>query len=275
MKRLAFAAYLLLCAGAVPLRAQESRTRPVAVPFEVVFTKHMLVKVTINGKGPYRMIFDTGAPVSLVSSKVAKEAGLLSKNPSRPAFSLFGPAAPTKIKALEIGALKADSVPIIVMDHPTVQVMARFFGPIEGILGFPFFARYRMTLDYQSQQMTFVPSGFEPADILQTLTAALMAGELPAKRMLAPAGLWGLVVDKKANDEEAGVAIKEVLPASASARAGLKAGDRLLTLDDRWTDSPADCYAAASYIKPGTEAKVVIKRAGKELELTVKPEKGL
>jgi membrane-associated protease RseP (regulator of RpoE activity) len=244
------------------------------VPFDLLITRHMTVKVKINGKGPYRMIFDTGAPVSLISSKVAKEVGL-AKSAPKPMFSLFGPAVPTKIKTLEIGALRAEAVPVLIMDHPTVQVMGSLFGPIEGILGFPFFARYRMTLDYQVPQLTFVPSGFEPADILETLTAALMAQERPARQVLAPAGLWGLRVDKKADDDQAGVTITEVLPDSAAARAGLKAGDRLLTLDDRWTDTLTDCYRAASYVRPGTEASVVIKRAGKEMTLTVKPEKGL
>ena len=56
---------------------------------------------------------------------------------------------------------------------------------------------------------------------------------------------------------------------------GLKAGDRLLTLDDRWTDSVADCYAAAGYVEAGTEAVVKIKRDGEEKELTVKPQAGL
>ena len=49
--------------------------------------------------------------------------------------------------------------------------------------------------------------------------------------------------------------IKEVLPGGAAAVAGLQANDRLLTLDDRWTDSLTDCYTAASYVKPGTEVK--------------------
>jgi S1-C subfamily serine protease len=83
------------------------------------------------------------------------------------------------------------------------------------------------------------------------------------------------VVQKDSKDEEAGVTIKDVLADSAAAKAGLKPGDRLLTLDDRWTDSVADCYAAAGYVKPGTAAKVTVKRDDKEIELTVKPQFGL
>jgi S1-C subfamily serine protease len=55
----------------------------------------------------------------------------------------------------------------------------------------------------------------------------------------------------------------------------VKAGDRLLTLDGRWTDSVADCYTAAGFVKAGTAVTVVVKRGGKEKELTVKPAAGL
>ena len=45
----------------------------------------------------------------------------------------------------------------MVMDHPTVEAISKTVGPIDGIVGFPFFARYRMTLDYQAKKLTFVP----------------------------------------------------------------------------------------------------------------------
>jgi len=166
-------------------------------------------------------------------------------------------------------------VPAMVMDHPTVQVMSDVFGPLDGIIGFPLFARYKMTLDYQARQMTFVPSGYEPADIVQALMATLLAGEKPAARVLAPGGVCGLRVHKDATDEAAGVIIKEVLAGSAAAAAGLRAGDRLLTIDGRWTDSVTDCYQAAGALKPGTPVKVRIQRDGEEKELSLTPQAGL
>ena len=55
----------------------------------------------------------------------------------------------------------------------------------------------------------------------------------------------------------------------------MKKADRVLTLDGRWTDTEADCYAAAGYILPGTKTKVVITRDGKTMELTIKPALGI
>jgi hypothetical protein len=266
---------LLLLLVAPPLRADVPAARPVTVPFELLKTKHMVVHIKVNGKGPYRVIFDTGAPVVLLNNKIAKESGVLPKNFKPTALQLFGTAGQFPIKTLELGALKADDVPAVVMDHPALEEAAKVLGPLDGIVGFPFFARYSMTLDYQAKQLTFVPNGFKPPDTVQSLLALMLGGDQPAKTILAPAAQWGFVVDKDAADEQAGVPVKKVLPGSAAAAAGLHDGDRLLTLDDRWTDSVADCYAAVGHVKPGTAAKVLIRRSGKEIELTITPRPGL
>ena len=50
---------------------------------------------------------------------------------------------------------------------------------------------------------------------------------------------------------------------------------RLLTLDGRWTDSLADLYTAAGFVKPGTAVKVVVTRGKKEMTFTVTPTAGL
>jgi S1-C subfamily serine protease len=91
----------------------------------------------------------------------------------------------------------------------------------------------------------------------------------------APAGLWGLELAKGKSDDDAGVDVKAVLDGGPAAAAGLKTGDRVLTIDGRWTDSLADAYQAASFVKPGTPAVVVVKRDGKEVKLTVSPKTGL
>jgi membrane-associated protease RseP (regulator of RpoE activity) len=257
-------------------RADSPLPKPVAVPFEMLVTRHMAVQIKVNGKGPYRVIFDTGAPISLISSKVAKESGLAKGGNSLFGLgSLFGGVEPTKAKSLSIGDLEAKDVPIIVMDHPTVEVLASVLGPIEGIVGFPFFARYRMTLDYQAKELTFVPNGYEPKDVLEMMMNTVMGSTTPEPRRLSPSGLWGIQVAKDAGDQEAGVKITEVAKDGPAAKAGLRAGDRLLVLDDRWTDSIPDCYAAASAAPADAEVIVLVRRDGIEKEIKVKPLKGL
>jgi hypothetical protein len=256
--------------------ADEPKAKPVAVPFELLKTKHMTVQIKVNGKGPYRVIFDTGAPVTVLNNKIAKESGLL-RGAKKPAIGLFGGGGQATAETLQVGDLVARDVPVIVMDHPTVAAVSRVLGPIDGIVGFPFFARYRMTLDYQKQEMTFIPNSYDPPDVMQAMMAALLTlrDKPQGKDVLAPAAQWGMVVAKESNDDAAGVTIKEVLPGGAAAAAGLKAGDRLLTLDGRWTDTVHDAYRAAGHVKAGSAVPVTVQRDGKAVELTVKPAAGL
>jgi hypothetical protein len=207
--------------------------------------------------------------------KTAKAAGVMSKNSGRSSFSMLGPTTQTKLNVLELGSLRAEQVPVIVIDHPTVEAASKVLGPIEGILGFPFFARYKMTLDYRARRMTFIPSGYQPKDVIQALMATLISRERPARTVLGSAALWGLQVDKKAGDTEPGVDIATVFPNSAAFRAGLRSGDRLLVLDDHWTDSVEDCFRAAASVKAGAEGTVLIHRSGENMEFVVKPTQGL
>jgi predicted metalloprotease with PDZ domain len=156
------------------------------------------------------------------------------------------------------------------MNHPTIEALSKAMGPVEGIIGYPFFARYKMTIDYQAKEMTFVPSGFEPKDTLGALPLLLLGGgKKKSTGPIAPSAQFGIRVEKDAKDEDAGVTIAEVFEGSPAATAGLKAGDRLLIVDDRWTDSVADCYSAAASVQPGVAVRVVILRDKTEKTLTL------
>ncbi len=52
----------------------------------------MAIMVKINGQGPYRLLFDTGAPITLIDNKVAEAAGLL-KDVPEPLFSILSARA--------------------------------------------------------------------------------------------------------------------------------------------------------------------------------------
>ena len=252
--------------------------KPIVIPFELLKSRHMAINVKINDKGPYRVIFDTGAPTNLVNNKIAKESGILDAK-DKPTGLLFGPApTPKTIKKFQVGDLTLEGMPTMVMDHPTVAAIAEAVGPVEGLIGFPFFARYKMTIDYEKKEMTLVPNGYVPTDTMSALMDKLMSGgsgKKPDPTVVAPAAVWGFAVGKSKDDEAAGVVVTEVLEGSAAATGGLRIGDRLLTLDSRWTDSVSDAFVAASGVKPGKAVTLVVKRDGKEMKLTVTPAKGL
>jgi len=275
------AAFVVLGFG---IHVPAAEPAPASVPFEILekgelLSGHIALQVKINGKGPYRLIFDTGAPVNMLSVRVAKEAGLLGPNIKRPKnLSPISAAQQILVEKMDLGGLVVADQPAIVMDHPTIRMMAEAFGPIDGLVGFPLFARHRTTIDYQARKIRFAPNGFEPADMLQNLLTTLMsraAGKDQPVKVLAPAAQWGMRPgEKKADDEEPGVTVADVLADSAAARAGLKVGDRLLTIDGRWTDSVGDCFRVAEAIKPGRTVDLVLRRAGKQLTLAITPTAG-
>src|SRR5262245_23192437 len=141
--------------------AAKEAPKPQAVKFDLVSSGHFIVKAKVNGHGPYNLIFDTGAPTSLVTPKVAKEAGLTKDAKDKPLIPLFGMMGQVTIKDFQVGDVKAENVNAMIMNHPTVEAFSDAFkekyGSIEGIVGFPFFARYKMTVDYAAKEMTFVP----------------------------------------------------------------------------------------------------------------------
>src|SRR5262249_14867781 len=155
-------------------------------------------------------------PVTLLNTKVAREAGVLPKDAKMPAIPLFGELPEFKIKKLEFGGLKAEDLNTMVLDHPTVTAIDKVLGPVQGILGLSFFAKYKMTIDYQAKEMTSVPVNFPPPDVMKGMMKLMTSGG-PKQKVIAPAGQWGFRVAKGANDEDPGVTVQEVLAGGPAA----------------------------------------------------------
>src|ERR1044072_2620502 len=98
----------------------------------------------------------------------------------------------------------------MVMDHPLIKEISKVLGPVDGIVGLSFFARYHLTIDYQKKEMTFVPTGFEPPDVISRMRKSLGQDKKGPPPVVAPAGQWGFRVAKGDKDDDAGVDVKEV-----------------------------------------------------------------
>ena len=250
-------------------------SKAATVPFEMLASNHMVVNAKLNGKGPFRLIFDLGAPITLLSNRAGEVSGVVKKN--APRSMLFAMRGEGQADTLDVGDLHAKDIPVIVLDHPALKALGGFFGkPLDGIIGFTFFARYKTTIDYQAKTMTFEPVDFEVKNLMKDLPERLAGPKVAKRQILAPGALFGLDVGHPVGGlESSGVPIKAVSEGSAADAAGLKAGDILTGLDGRWTTTISDVFAAAAWVSPGKPVDVTVLRDGKPLSLKVTPREGL
>jgi hypothetical protein len=275
---------LIAASLCLSLTARAADPPGTTVPMEVLKTGHIAVQVKLNNQGPFRLVLDTGSPVTLLNNRVAQKIGLSDPKAAKPpagkptdpfAGLLSGMSGGPKIvKTIDINGIKVQNLSVLVMNHPTVEMLSKVDGPLDGIVGFSFFARFRTTIDYAAAQVSFAPVDYQPQDVMQGIMARLL-GSGEKKVVLAPSALWGLTIDKLSADESEGVVITRVYAGSAAESAALQAGDRILTIDGRWTDTVADCYEVVSSIKAGQTAVVKVKRGDKEMELKMQPRQGL
>jgi len=133
------------------------------VPF-VIIDGRILIDVTLNGHGPFRMIFDSGAS-AVISRSTAQKLRLHLSAPHLESGTgnQSTEVATTTVELLNLGAaelvhLPADVMPLV--DMPPVFGTMR----IDGILGRPVFDRYVIEVDYADRVLIlFDPKRFRPA----------------------------------------------------------------------------------------------------------------
>lgn len=130
---------------------------PVVVPANVS-DNVMFVSVMINGKGPFRMIVDTGASFTLVSPEVANLVGA-SDQPSdddptliRNALGDVAPIRMVSLSSIQIGGASFEDVTAGVTD--AFQEFSRIQGHhVDGAIGFSLFTEVYLGVDFQKQRL--------------------------------------------------------------------------------------------------------------------------
>lgn len=251
--------------------ASASGAETATVPLTTLKTKHVVVPVKINGKGPFRLVLDTGSPITFISNQAARRAGLLdAKAAQTPA--LLGMRGQIAARSFAVGSVPLSDFEVTVLDHPVIELLSHVDGPVDGIVGISFFGRFRTTIDYAAGKATFAPVDFQPQDVMRSLLNRLTQRG-PDIRMQASGALWGVAVEKP--DAAEGVRVAQVYAKSAAEAAGLRAGDRIMTIDGRWTDSIVETFEALAQVRPGQAAPVVVVREGRQITLTVQPRAGI
>ena len=275
---------------------------PTAVPFVLSGTDHVIMRVKINGHGPYNFVMDTGAPTLLVDETVGEQIGLVADPSARPAGS---PATrpstrPTRqhwstINRLDIeGGLSMSKVKCLVLTPYQItgmNAMGVAGMDLHGLMGYSVLARFKIELDMTRHIMMWTPQAdFVPAPLrhgsgggdkgngdeeareagLESMGGVLkVLGPLVKASMPGPPRPRGWVGVELAGlpgptapGAVHGVSVSKVLPDSPAERAGVRAGDVLTTVDGHPVASVAQAEADVAHLLAGQDVRLGVWRTG-------------
>jgi serine protease DegQ len=283
-----FALALAAGLGLLPLFALRADDKPdkkddkpaakVEVPYRLTDTKHLLVRAKLNGKGPFNLIVDTGAPAVFITKAVAKKARLeldAKEWGNLDSFELEG--------GLKVDKVRARVEDLVQIDGMNSMGLAGV--ELHGVIGYQVLARFRIDYDLTRDRLVFEPLTFDPPALvplggkgggdIQSMgpLVKMMAAFLGIKPNfdVVPRGFTGIEYEAK----DGKVTVKAVLPGSPAEKAGLKAGDVITNVKAIAIDSEKDLTRALAKAGVGTKWRFTVTRGAKEEEVVVELGKGL
>ena len=279
---------LAACLGVVPLLASRADDKPekkadakparFEVPYRLTDTKHLMVRVKINGKGPFNLIVDTGAPAVFIPKTVAKKAKAEEGEKGWVDFDSFELEGGLKVEKAR-GRIED----LVQLDGMNGMGLAGV--ELHGVIGYNVLARYRIEFDLTRDKLVFEPLEFDPPPLLplggkgggDIQTMGPMVKMLTAMLGLkpnfetVPRGFTGIEYEEK----DGKVFVKAVLAGSPAEKAGLKAGDHITSVKTDSIDSGKDLTKALAKAGVGTKWRFYVTRGGKDEEVVVELGKGL
>lgn len=252
-------------------------TSATEVPYRRTDTQHILVRAKINGKGPYNFMLDTGAPLMFVSTQVGKKLGLESKN---------GLAT---LERLDIeGGLTLEKVRCRVetpFQLEGMNGMGIAGVEIHGILGYTVLARFRMEIDFTRDKMTWTPLDFvppepkgigkggAPAGLEMIGTLMKWLGYFAGTKNDPPSPRGFLGIELKETDDA--LTVRAVLDKSPAKAAGLKADDRIITIDGKKIATFDEAQRAIAAVTSGQTLRLLVMRGAEKIEMRLRTGEGL
>jgi hypothetical protein len=251
----------------------------IQVPYGLTATQHVLVRVKLNGKGPYNFILDTGAPVLFVATKIADKAGVKADKQGWAAVDRFEVEG---VVLLEKARCKVDDL----FQLEGMNGLGLAGAELHGVIGYNVLARYRIEYDFTRPKLAWTPLDFNPP-----LPVGLGKGGAPAG-LDAIGGImkvFGALLGTKANlevqprgflgfelaDGDRQVTVRRLLADGPAAQAGLKAGDRVTHFGGREIEFASEVTKAVAKLGPGAKLEFKVVRDGATRTVTVELGKGL
>lgn len=157
--RLAVVCILVTAPGPIHSQALDPLAEVHSVPMEIIHGRPY-VMVTINGKGPFRFLVDTGTGgEAMVTPELASQLNLPRAGEARL-------DDPTGQGGQQFPKRKLDTVRVAGVDFYSIKAIEHSL-PIsyegcEGMLGFPFFRDFLLTLDYVNGRLILAQGELAP-----------------------------------------------------------------------------------------------------------------
>jgi hypothetical protein len=284
------AGFALLCLlpGARADGQKKPALKTYQVPYRLTDTHHILVRIKLNGQGPYNFIVDTGAPSMYLAKPIGKKLGI---PVDKDGWGIFD-RLEIEGGAVEIKAKGRVETPF---QLEGMNALGLAGAEIHGMLGYNILACYRMEMDFTKDKMTWTRLDYQPK-LPRRMNAKAAGPEAKAAAGLDSIGmvaqLFGALIGKKPKADvitrgffgiqvEAlrgkgnGVRIRSVLEKGPADRAGLKAGDVITSIEETKVKGIKDLQRVARALRVGQKATFMIDRGGKAEEIVVRAEGGL
>jgi hypothetical protein len=267
------------------------------VPYRLTDTNHFLVRVRINGKGPFNFLVDSGAPALFIATETAKKAEL-HVDPNSfwtpvDRFDFEGGSRLSKVKARV-----EDPFQLVGMNALGLPGVS-----IDGILGFTILARFRLEIDLTKDRMIWTridhdprdppvpdqklggdhgnaPAGVQAMRMLGPLAKGLafLTGKQPEEEQ-HPRGFLGLEWIEQIVSAQKQVLVQSVFTGLPAAQGGIQPGDQIVKIGERKIGGLKDTRTALANVHAGDPVVFIIRRgsceSAREVALTLIAREGL
>lgn len=206
--------------------------------------------VMINGRGPFKLVLDTGASRSAVTSMVALALGI--PTDQSPAVLLRGVTGSATVPTIKVDTL---SVGDVAVDSPTLPIVPDALGGAEGVLGSEGLQNKRIFIDFRHDQISIAYSRDERSgrgfvDVpFHSLHGQLIIVDVSVGDVRAKA-----IIDTGGQTTIANLAMRDALARHSAVKRGKPdeiMGATLQVQDGEIIPAPAIQFGGISILDPG------------------------
>jgi hypothetical protein len=263
----------ILCQTAFAQEQKTQTPKKTRLEFELI-SNIIFVDAYIDGKGPLKFIFDTGASISVLAPATAKKLKIKGKTIG----GIFGVGGIriARVKKLKVKDIEIENFQFAILTVWQAEMGLKMLGvEYHGILGFNFISRFKTTIDYKNKIIELEPTGYEPPDFIEQQKELMKKIALGGKRPKQK-GYLGISY-KSLKPEEArelgikgGVRIVKLKKGGPADKAGFKEGDIIIAIGRVKVKTGKDLHKALWRYGAGKRVRVKVIRDGKEKKIRIK-----